>query len=374
MDFFKQYSSNTYAGSGNQYFFVSEEDELHTGRVFYRISTAGDYNYSLLFSNIIDSTFADGAVSHKNLVCDSWNIHSAKVGKCGKDTLNGAFTDPEKADAINRNICDLQPLTFGGRCSKKVAPGEFFCSDPFSVNFESGEYLCLELTFSGKMIPYHHETLLPVFRKHGDRWVYSVDVPLPGMVGCDRNVKSKIGYLGDSITQGIGTELNSYSHWNSLLSEKLGDDFAYWNLGLGYGRANDLAADGAWLYKAKQNDIVVVCCGVNDICQGFSEAQIINDITTVVDFLLKAGKKVILQTVPPFDYVGSDIVKWKNINRYILSELSRKVSLVFDVVPYLQESEENSQIAKFGGHPDAAGCALWAEALYEKIKESGILP
>lgn len=368
MDFFKQYSSATYAGSGNQYFFTPYKGEVQTGRVFYKISHSGHYNYSLLFSNIIDSTFADGSVSHKNLICDSWDIHEAKVGKCGKHIFDTAFTEPEKANEINESIAGLQPLTFEGKDSKTVAPGEFFCSDSFSMEFEAGEYLCLEITFSGKMIPYHHETLLPVFKKHGDRWAYSVDVPLAGMVGCDRKVKARIGFLGDSITQGIGTDLNSYKHWNALLSEKLGVDYAYWNLGLGYGRANDMASDGAWMYKAKQNDIVIVCCGVNDICQGFSEDQIIKDIDTVVELLLKADKKVILQTIPPFDYGGSDIVKWKNINQHILSELSQRVSLIFDVVPYLQESEENSWIARFGGHPDAEGCAIWAEALYERVK------
>ena len=84
MKYFEEYNSNTYAGSGNQLFFETNESKIHTGRVFYKISVGGEYNYSILFSNIIDSTYSDGALSHKNLVCDEWIIHSARIGKCRK--------------------------------------------------------------------------------------------------------------------------------------------------------------------------------------------------------------------------------------------------------------------------------------------------
>ena len=54
MEYFKKFSSNTYAGSGNQLYFGTEENEIRTGRLFYKISFGGKYNYSVLFSNIID--------------------------------------------------------------------------------------------------------------------------------------------------------------------------------------------------------------------------------------------------------------------------------------------------------------------------------
>lgn len=70
MKYFEDFTSNTYAGSGNQLHFKMNENEIRTGRVFYKISVGGEYNYSILFSNIIDSTYADGSISHKNLICD----------------------------------------------------------------------------------------------------------------------------------------------------------------------------------------------------------------------------------------------------------------------------------------------------------------
>ena len=47
MDFFKQYTSNTLAGSSNQSYFLSD-NTLQIGRVFYKVFAGGRYNYSFL--------------------------------------------------------------------------------------------------------------------------------------------------------------------------------------------------------------------------------------------------------------------------------------------------------------------------------------
>lgn len=372
MEYFKKYSSNTYAGSGNQLYFNMQENEIRTGRIFYKISVCGEYNYSILFSNIIDSTYSDGSISRKNLICGSWKLHNARIGKCRridaeKEVFEMTVADEKENKDADVIVSDLRNITFNGQKYKEVMPGEFFSSDSIKLNFDIDEYLCLEITFSGKMIPYHEETLLPVFINENGTWKYSKYMPFAGMIGCDRKIKGKIAYLGDSITQGIGTPINSYKHWNAELAQKIGDEYAFWNLGIGFGRANDAASNGAWLYKAKQNDIIFVCYGVNDIFQGQTEEQIKADLTYVVDVLKKCGKKVILQTIPPFDYTGDDIEKWKSINTYITTVLKNNVDYVFDNVPILGEKVFSNR-AKFGGHPNEQGCAVWAEALYSEIK------
>jgi len=369
MTYFDKYVSNTCAGSGNQMFFNMNEDEVRTGRMFYKIFAGGEYNYSILFSNIIDTTFFNGAVSHANLICDSWKILGARAGKCksipeGKDLADMTLSDTdENADIF---VTDLRELTFSSNKSKEVMPGEFFATDPIKLNFNKNEYLCLEITFTGKMIPHHRETLLPVYIKSDTGWEYSNEMPFASMIGCDRPIKARIAYLGDSITQGIGAGYNTYSHWNARLSEKIGEEYAYWNLGLGFARAHDAASDGAWLYKAKQSDIVFVCLGVNDI--GDSAKQIKSDLKKIVDTLKKEGKTVILQTIPPFNYEENTIADWKSINDYVKNELSQCVDFVFDTVPYLSDSEQQSHIAKFGGHPTSEGCRIWADALYESLR------
>lgn len=370
MDYFNKYVSNTLAGSGNQLYFSLPACQIQTGRIFYKIFASGTYNYSLLFSNIIDSTYSNGSVSRKNLICESWTIHSAKIGKCKKfnttkDISLLTMSEQENADII---ITDFHNILFKGEASKTVMPGEFFSSDPVELNFDSGDYLCLEMTFLGTMIPYHEETLLPVFIKKNDIWEYSRLMPVPGMIGCDRKVKARVGYLGDSITQGIGPENNSYLHWSALLSEMIGQEYAFWNLGIGFGRANDLASDSAWMYKARHNDIVFVCYGVNDLTQNIPEEQIKADLEYIVDTLKKRNIKIILQTIPPFDYLREDISKWERINRYIKEDLANIVEAVFDTVPYLCESLDQSYKAKYQGHPNAEGSAIWANALYQQIQ------
>lgn len=355
MNYFEKYVSNTYAGSSNQLYFHMDKSEIKTGRALYKIDSGGKYNYSFLFSNVIDSTYADGSISQKNLMCDSWKILSARVGKVCSYNFS--------AEALPE-IKWLSDLLFDKLKSKHVEAGEFFFSDPVELEFENNEYLCLELTFTGTMIPCHEESLIPTFVNTGNEWKYSKQMPLPSMIGCDRNVKSKMAYLGDSITQGIGTEINSYSHWNAILSEKLGEEYSYWNLGIGHGRASDAASDGAWIYKAKQNDIVFVCFGVNDILHGHSENQIKCDLERIVDLLKNCGIKVVLQTIPPFEFNKTEIRKWKNINEYIKNTLSKKADLFFDNTLILSE---NGIFPKYGGHPNKDGCKIWADELYYKL-------
>ncbi len=379
MQYFKNYVSNTYAGSGNHAFFNLPEGEICTGRIFYKISVGGEYNYSLLFSNIMDGTLADGKESYKNLICSPWNIHSAKIGKCHYIPDTRPVTEMTVGDGENSSadikVCDFVEITFDGNKQKKVSAGEFFASDPVKLSYEKDEYLCLELTFSGEMIPYHHDSTLPIFTMQNGEWSYSKLMPVVGMVGCDRSVEKRIAYVGDSITQGVGMEVNSYLHWNALLSERLGEQNAYWNLGIGFGRANDLASNGAWFYKAIQNDIIFVCFGVNDVEWIGCEEQLKLDLTKIVCDLKALGKTVILQSVPPFNQTGEKIGIWQNVNKFIRTELKDKADLFFDCVPCICESEEKPYNIKEEMHPEGdlhpgiKGCAAWADAIYETVKD-----
>lgn len=363
MEFFDRFSSNTCAGSANQSVFSSPE--VTTGRVFYKIQAGGAFSYSFLFSNILDSTFANGAVSRKNLICDGWTLHRAAVAVCSKEFSNG--------DRIDFPSLTFTPLTFEGKTEKKVAPGEFFATDPILLAVCAEEYLCLELSFSGKLLPNHHELNIPSFVLMEGEWVRSVKLPCPGMIGCDRPVKARIGFLGDSITQGLGTPVNSYAHWNALLSQKIGTDYAFWNLGIGYGRAEDLASGGAWFFKAKQNDLVVVCYGVNDIMQGATAQQLIARLDRIVTLLTATGMRVVLQTIPPFNYDPTKRVVWEQANAYLREEAAKRVFCLFDVCTYLQQSADEPHLAKYGGHPNQEGCVVWAEALYEALMRHGCL-
>lgn len=355
MEIFQHYSSNTLAGSGNQSFFTPvDSNAIYTARIFYKVFCEGKFTYVFYFSNILDSTFSDGSHSRCNMICDSWTLHSLRVCTC-------VTCDPEQAN-------DWIDVFFSGKPVKTVRDDEVFHSDPLCLDVKKGEFLCLELSFQGDMIPCHPESQISAYAFSHGNWIPSHDLPVPSMIGCDRAVSKRVGFFGDSITQGIGVSPNSYLHWNALLAEKIGKHNAYWNLGLGYGRAEDAASRGIWMEKAKQNDVVFICFGVNDVLQGFREDKIIQDLQIIKNTL--KNSLLVFQTLPPFDYTEAQRPVWEQVNAYILNEIGKEYA-VFDCVPVL--CCDKPHLAKYGGHPNEAGCKLWAEQLYTFIKDKQIL-
>ncbi len=400
------YTSNTTAGCANQHYFESDGSR-RVGRAYFRIFAGGEYNYSLLFSGILDGSYR--RLSFHDEPCSDWIIHSAKVGRLK------AFPEGVAPESITENAALspewLAPLTFDGKRSRE-ADAALFYSDPVRLAFNKDEYLCLELEYSGKRIPCHPEVTIPIYNlvknkaslpnyaekaaqarafavgsiteSLGDTvseqtenaapnedasWEYTVNMPLPCMIGCDRPVKERIAYLGDSITQGADLPVGSYDHWASRLAERLGAEFSHWNLGIGLGKASDVAQGGVWYQKAASQDTVFVCYGVNDINSDYEADYIKICLYAILKNLKSLGKKVVLQTVPPFNYPEPRRTVWHEVNRYIKEELSKIADRVFDPNYILSLSPDEPHITRFGGHPSPEGCALWAEALYSAISD-----
>ncbi len=353
MNYFDVFSSNSLAGTGNQSCFLSD-GEIHVGRVFYKVFTGGKYQYSFLFSNIIDSRFTE--ITHTNCVCDDWEIVSLKVAvtsDCNPEVPEVRFCS---VNLDGKNVYEL--------------PTGLFCSETVELEANKDDYICLEISFKGSQIPCHPEIRIESFVKENEDWKKNVNMPVAHMIGCDRKVKKKVAFLGDSITQGIGVEPNSYKHWCALLADLLGNENAFWNLGIGFGRALDAATDGAWLAKAKQNDVVFVCFGVNDLLSGEETIGIQRSLNKIARILCENGSKVIIQSVPPFDYSEDIRYSWRKVNQYIKESLLEYIVGYFDNVPVLCGMEEH--LAQYGLHPNEDGCEKWAEALYEYLMDTNL--
>lgn len=360
MKYFDCFTSATAAGSGSQNWFSPEDPKKPlTARQYFKLSRPVRGEMSILYSNTIDSTFSDGAHSRAGFVPGAWRIHSLRAGLVESVSMDKA---PEPAA--------FYTLRFMGKTDREVNPGELFCCDPFPLKAPKGAYLCLEMTFSGARIPCHTESLLPAFRLGEDgKFGHCTDAPFPSMLGAKRGAETRIGMLGDSITQGIGTQPNSYANFAALVQEALGPDAAVWNLGLGFGRASDAAQEGMWLYKASQNDIVCVCYGVNDLFKTRDAAGIKNSLACIVRRLKADGVRVLIQTVPPFDYAPEYREMWMDVNRFIKNVLSREADALLDVVPILCKSPDQPYASAYGPHPNAQGNALWAKALVETLRK-----
>lgn len=349
----KDYFSNTFAGTCNNSTLYFDKPTQITGRIFYRISVAGEYNYKFYFSNNAFSTFNDGAESKANQKGGSYQIVNAKVGVC-----NCEYTE--------FNGDGMQTLTFNGCVAKSVGSGEEFWSDKLLLNVDKDDYLVFEWTVIGDNFSYTPDKIIPSQVFDGEKFVFSNAMPQPNMVACDRKIFKKVIFLGDSITQGLGTEFNAYKFWVARLGEKLVDSYGVWNIGLGFGRAQDAASDGVWLDKAKIADFVNVCYGINDILQGRTVDQIKADLLTIVLKLKEKGIKVGIFTVPPFDFEDYRETMRNEINKFIFDEISKYTEYVFDFSAALGDPNRPNMTV-YGDHPDNNGCKVAVEKYFEQI-------
>lgn len=354
-EFCKEYTSNTLAGTSVQSYFTPQDKPV--AYAFYKPFAAGEFDYSFLFTNTVDSTYSDGTLTKCNDPCGKWKIFDCKAIIC--DDVNAVL------DGKSGNYKEYA-LTFCGNREKSVLPNETFYTDSVKLNVSVSEYVCIKMVFGGEKIPCHIENQIPTFRDDGCGAKPDKYVPLPSMVGVKRPVKKKVAFWGDSITQGIGCRENSYAHYTAVCAGLLGKDYSFWNLGIGFGRAADAATDGAWADKVKTCDTVIVCFGVNDLYKIGDYEKIKASFEEIITIL--RGKNVVFQTIPPFDYPDNLGDIYLKLNDYIRNELVKKVFAVFDETPLLTDGDK-PLAAKYGGHPNAKGCQIWGEALAAFLKD-----
>lgn len=344
-DYFDTYVSDTTVGAASQVLSGLDEIEERTGRMYFKLSRGGG-EYSLLFTNEIDATFGEGEYNHPGDIGEDWDIISLRIG----------LTQNEGDEPT-----EWKNVTFCGNPAKHVTGKTTFCTDAVYLGAERGDYLCYEITVRGKNFPYHEELVLKVDITKNSLPANDKKIPVPVMIGSDRKVTERIGFLGDSITQGCGTEPGSYTHWVAKIEEGLPDEYSVWNLGIGYARTYDAAENKGWLERAKMCDTVNICLGTNDLLRVSTYDEVERDLETVIRLLREAGCRLILFTVPPFDIREGREEHWYKTNDYIRNVLSSKVDKVFDFAEILGQPAPNKHKAVYETHPNAVGCALVAE-------------
>lgn len=353
--FYSEFTSGTLAATSVQNAF--DQPETAVSYAFYRLFPGGEYPLSLLFSNTVDSTIRDGSETRANDPCGEWTIREIAV----------AVAETADESAIGA-IQKWQRLTIDGEITKQVLPREVFCTDEITLNVSETSYLCAKIEYGGERVPCHFENLIPTFKDEGNGVKPSKFVPLPCIVGIKRAVKARVAFWGDSITQGIGCPENSYLHYTAVAARILGTEYSYYDAGIGFARAADAATDGAWADRVKRCDTVVVCFGVNDINRGASFERMKTNLEKIADIVRSAGKKVVFQTVPPFDYNEQTGAVADETNEYLKREFPLKGIPVFDCAAYLTAGGDTHK-AIYGGHPNAEGSKIWGEALAAFLKD-----
>ncbi len=367
---FEQYTSNTWIATGNNQ--VVNAADTVTYRAYFPVEATGSHEYCFYFSNTVDSTYADGSKAYVGMPGSAYTIESATVGVT---TDNG-----ETLSADNPTVFQFeQAVTFDGQATKSVAPSETFWSDPITLDVPEGYSLVWTWTVTGETIPaIEMSGLTPSYAMQGKadqtpaKFVYTNQIPLPQMIGCDKETKLDIVTLGDSITQGVQTTQYADAFWVAQIAQKLGAEYSLWNLGLGYARASDCALNGDWLKRAAEADVVLVAFGTNDMVSGQygvgspnTASSIAAWIRTIVTELQAHGCRVILFNAPPFDFGEVQEGIRTELNT-LLPKTAEELGVPFFDFAALLSDPENAAHAIYGGHPNDTGCALIAEQFLEQ--------
>ncbi|MEC0139047.1 SGNH/GDSL hydrolase family protein [Paenibacillus macerans] len=345
----KEYAPATVVSTAANYIMDREERFTHTYRTYFKLRENGPLQLRFWHSNAVDSTWDTGTVAKGSQLGGAWRIEAAYVADGGKE--------PDGAVAPGSQV----PVTFDGENGKAVEPGETFWSDPVHIELPEGHYLAFTWTITapaaGKTFPYNVEQMLvsayDAPGRHADEESaepFALSEKLlvaPAFIGYAKAVERQLTFFGDSITQGVRTALDGYEYWVARIAEGLGARYGVWNLGSGWARAYDAAADGAWLGKVKHGQgehpgsQVILALGVNDIDIGARTAeQLLGDLETIISLLKKndPATEIILFTVPPFNFSGSREQVWRSVNAAIRASSIPGVDRVFDMAALLSQA------------------------------------
>lgn len=358
--------------------YVMEQDNVitRTYRTYIKPRESGQLKLRFWHSNSVDSTWDVGSVAKGSMPGGAWRIEAAYAadGGTGRDGQVVPGTSVQ--------------ITFDGKSGKVVAPGETFWSDPVLVELPDGHELAFTWTIttlsSGKTVPYNTEGLLvTAYEAEGNKaddelgaaFVPAVNrLVMPAFIGYARTVQQRMVFLGDSITQGVRTAKDGYEYWVARIAGGLSPDYSVWNIGSGWARAYDASADGPWLAKAAEGDIVVIALGVNDIDIGArSSRELLDDLSAIVRRLKQrkdgTGARILLFTVPPFNFTGDRAEVWRTVNEVIRTRPPEGVDAVFDIAAVLScpAPEEHRIQPKYMSnsddpHPNGLAGAVVAEA------------
>ncbi|WP_246187878.1 SGNH/GDSL hydrolase family protein [Paenibacillus tengchongensis] len=337
-----EFSSATVVSTAANFIMNAPEPFTHTYRTYFRVREGGSLTLKLWHSNAVDSTWDQGQDARGSQPGGEWSIAAAYVADGGMN--------PDGSVAAGSQV----PVTFGGAAAKTVAPGETFWSDEARLELPEGHYLAFTWTIrtaaAGPSVPFNVEGMLVsgydatgelADSESGGGFVLSDKLLVaPSYIGYMKQVQKKLVFLGDSITQGVRTAKDQYTYWAARIAEGLGADYGLWNLGSGWGRAYDVAEGGPWLEKAKQGDEVLIVLGVNDLDIGKRTAdELLADLTHIIAEIKAANPavRIILSTVPPFNFVEEREAYWRTVNRTILGSPPAGVDRVFDIAAVLSE-------------------------------------
>lgn len=341
-----KYVSGILSGTSHNTAIPQSVEGAVTYTAYMRPAAFGAARWRFCYHNAVDSTWADGSATLPDTPGTGFTVLAARASA---------------ADGDKRVICSV-PLDFSGERELWSSTAE--------LCIPSGGYLVFEWTLrippAPHVVPATPDSRLLTLK---DGVPTDEAVPLPDL--CAILSSSKVfGFLGDSITQGCGTEQDTFSAWSMRAGAALPDGWTPWNLGLGFGRASDAAQRGIWLRKAASCDALNVCFGVNDLLHGgTTEASLSASLDAIVNgvYALNPACRIILCTVPPFNMAPPQEAMREAVNGRIRRRPAH-VELVYDFSAPLCLAEG---VCRYDPHPDGSAgktiAALYAAEVFPRL-------
>ncbi|MFF8912133.1 GDSL-type esterase/lipase family protein [Streptomyces sp. NPDC015032] len=239
-------------------------------------------------------------------------VHTSIGGDAARITLSNVFgTHPLVVDHATVNT---RPVTFRGAGAVTIAAGGQVVSDPVHVPVAADADLVVTLrtpTAEGPVTvhPGSHQTSY-VADERGTRrttdWRYltAVDVHNTSAAGT-------IAVIGDSLTAGSGSTLDTNSRWPDVLADRLGGRYGVVNAGIA---GNRILRDGRGVRASARFDrdvldiagvrTVVVALGINDVQQVPQETdpqRITDALHSLTRRAHARGLRVVGATLMPYE-------------------------------------------------------------------------
>ena len=205
---FADYPSAVPVGSGHNYILLGNHHL--TIRAYLAAYPGLSDKWRFYHQNGVDSTFADGEIAYRNRSGGSWMIVRARIGIGQSSGVEMDTPDP---------VTGWVDVTYGGKTSRKVLPGECFWSDEVTLSLPAGHDLVWEWEIAGEDIPSTPDSQAATFTDTGNGFSFREEAPLPDLFGNARQVKGRIAFLGDSITdeRHVGTTKNYWQYLSEML-------------------------------------------------------------------------------------------------------------------------------------------------------------
>jgi lysophospholipase L1-like esterase len=288
-------------------------------------------------------------VVHASLGGDQIRVQFSNLSGNGPVTINSAHVAICKATPAVDSTIDTttdKALAFSGMASVTIAQGKEIWSDP--LNFAVASLGNVSITTAFGSVPSaltgHAGSRTTSYQQTGsttvnaaamtsaqtvDSWYY-----IAGMdVMADASANAAVA-IGDSITDGRGTDTNHNNRWTDIVSARLRANAATANVSMlnqGIGATNLVGAGGTSAQARFNRDVLgqsgvryaIVFDGVNDIGGGASFAS----MKTVYDLLISQahakGLQIFGATITPFGgnayYTPAHESVRQQVNTYIKS-------------------------------------------------------